>query len=75
MHQIEATGEETLEEAAASLAQALKEWEEVKQNGIKHRKECLVDHHHTNIDKDTGMPAQKKKKTIKYIQRRLKRDR
>ena len=35
MHQIEATGEETLEEAAASLAQALKEWEEVKQNGIK----------------------------------------
>ena len=61
MHQIKATGEETLDEAASSLAQALKEWEELKQNGIKYRKEFLLDHHHTNIDEDTGMPAQKKK--------------
>ena len=73
MHQIEATREDTLEEAAASLAQALKEWEEVKQNGIKHRKEHLLDHHHTNIDEDTGMPAQKKKQIIKAIKRKLKR--
>ena len=32
MHQIEATGEETLEEAATRLEHALQEWEEVKEN-------------------------------------------
>ena len=41
----------------------------------KHRKEYLLDHHHTNIDEDTGMPAKKKKQIIKSIQRRLKRNR
>ena len=42
---------------------------------MKHRKEYLLDHHHTNIDEDTGMPAQKKKQIIKAIKRRLKRNR
>ena len=32
----------------------------------------MLDHHHTNVDEDTGMSEQKKKQIIKSIQRRLK---